>query len=60
VEIEGRVYFTINNFPIDSGIRIAPGEMYPVPLGEWENLGIINHSTVLGYLPLKRESLKTE
>ncbi|KAJ7384526.1 hypothetical protein OS493_021155 [Desmophyllum pertusum] len=40
VEIEGRVYFIINKFPIDSGIRIPPGELYPVPLdslGEWEN-----------------------
>ncbi|XP_020631910.1 kelch-like protein 5 [Orbicella faveolata] len=60
VEIEGRVYFTINNFPIDSGIRIPPGEMYPVHLGEWENLGKIDKSAVLCYLPVKRESLKTE
>jgi len=60
VEIEGRVYFIINNFPIDSGIRIAPGELYPVPLGEWENIGNIYQNTVLGYLPVKRESLKTE
>ena len=34
VEIEGRVYFIINNFPIDSGIRIPPGEVYAVPLDE--------------------------
>jgi len=60
VEIEGRVYFTINNFPIDSGIRIVPGEMYPVHLGEWENLRKIDKSAVLCYLPVKRESLKTE
>ena len=60
VEIEGRVYFIINNFPIDSGMRIAPGELYPVPLGEWENLGQIDKSAVLCYLPVKRESLKTE
>ena len=37
VEIEGRVYFIINKFPIDSGVRISPGEFYPLPLGEWEN-----------------------
>ena len=29
-EIERRVYFLINNFPIDSGIRIPPEENYPV------------------------------
>ena len=33
VEIEGRVYLIINNFPLDSGIRIPPGEVYPVHLG---------------------------
>ncbi|XP_020631924.1 kelch-like ECH-associated protein 1 [Orbicella faveolata] len=60
VEIEGRVYFTINNFPIDSGIRIPPGELYPVYLGEWENLRKIGKSAALCYLPVKRESLKTE
>ena len=58
VEIDGRVYFLINNFPIDSGIRIPPGELYPVSLGEWENLGKIAPSAVLCYLPVKRESLK--
>ena len=26
VEIEGKVYFIINRFPVDSGIRIPPGE----------------------------------
>ena len=41
VEIEGKVYFIINKFPIDSGIRIPPGELYPVHLGEWENVGNI-------------------
>ena len=60
VEIEGRVYFTINNFPIDSGIRIPPGELYPVHLGEWENLRKIDKNAVLCHLPVKRESLKTE
>ena len=34
VEIEGRVYFIINQFPIDSGIRISPRKRYPVPLNE--------------------------
>ena len=60
VEIEGRVYFIINKFPIDSGIRISPGELYPVPLDEWENLGKIEQCAVLCYFPLKREYTKTE
>ena len=60
VEIEGRVYFIINKFPVDSGIRIPPGELYPVPLGEWEDLGKIEQSAVLCHLPLKRECIKTE
>ena len=60
VEIEGRVYFIINKFPIDSGIRIPPEERYPVPLDEWENLGKIDKTAVLCYLPVKRKRLKTE
>ena len=60
VEIEGRVYFIINKFPVDSGIRIPPGELYPVHLGEWSNLAKIAATAVLSYLPVKRESLKTE
>jgi len=60
VEIEERVYFIVNKFPVDSGIRIPPGELYPVHLGEWENLAKIAPNAVLCYLPVKRESLKTE
>ena len=60
VEIEGRVYFIINKFPVDSGIRIPPGELYPVHLGGWENLTTIGTGAVLCYLPVKRESMKTE
>ena len=60
VEIEGRVYFIINKFPIDSGIRIPPEEMYHIHLDEWENLAQVSDKAVLCYLPLKRESLKTE
>ena len=60
VEIEGRVYFIINKFPVDSGIRIPPEEVYPVHLGDWKNLGNISQSAVLCYLPVTRDSLKTE
>ena len=60
VEIEGKVYFIINKFPVDSGIRIPPGGLDPVRLGEWENLAKIANTAVLCYLPLKRESLKAE
>ena len=58
VEIEGRVYFIINNFPIDSGIRIPSGEVYPVYLGDWKNLGNVANNAVLCYVPLKRDSVK--
>lgn len=60
VEIEGRVYFIINRFPIDSGIRIPPGEKYHVDLDDWENLGKVNSSSVLCYLPANRENVITE
>ena len=57
-EIERRVYFLINNFPIDSGIRIPPEENYPVHLGEWENLAKVSEDAVLCYLPVKKENLR--
>ena len=60
VEIEGRVYFVVNKFPVDSGIRIPPEEIYHVYLDEWENLPTVSNKAVLCYLPVKRESLKTE
>ena len=60
VEIEGRVYFIINKCPVDSGIRIPPGELYPVHLGDWSNLAKIATTAVLCYQPVKRESLKTD
>ena len=59
VEIEGRVYFIIKKLPIDSGIRIPPGEVYPVSLHKWEKLRQISMSGTLCYAPLKRESLNT-
>ena len=58
VEIEGRVYFIINTFPIDSGIRIPSGEVYPVYLGDWKNLGNVANNAALCYVPLKRDSVK--
>lgn len=59
VEVEGRVHFIINRFPIDSGIRIPPGEKYHVDLDDWENLGKVDKSAVLCYLPVNRESLNS-
>ncbi|KAL9986282.1 hypothetical protein ACROYT_G000404 [Oculina patagonica] len=53
IEVEGRVYFIINKFPVDSGIKIPPGEVYPVYLGEWENLV---SNAPLCYLPVKRKT----
>ena len=58
VEIEGRVYFIVNKFPIDSGIRIAPEERYDVSLNEWENVAKVSSQAVLCYLPVKRENLE--
>ena len=58
VEIEGRVYFIINTFPIDSGIRIPSGEVYPVYLGDWKNLANVANNAALCYVPLKRDSVK--
>ena len=60
VEVEGRVYFIINSFPVDSGIRIPPGEVYPVCLDEWENLGKIETNAILCYVPIKMDNLTME
>ena len=53
VEVEGRVYFLINKFPVDSYIRIPPGEVYPVYLDEWKNLAKVEKEAVLCYVPVK-------
>ena len=58
VEIEGRVYFIINKFPVDSGIRIPPEERYQVDLSGWEDVAKVNSEAVLCYLPVKSENLK--
>lgn len=60
MEMEGRVYFIINRFLIDSGIRILFGEKYYVDLDDWENLGKVNSSLVLCYLLVNWENLNME
>ena len=60
LEIEGRVYFIINTFPIDSGIRIPSGEVYPVYLGDWKNLENVANNAARRYVPLKRDSVKAD
>lgn len=75
VEVEGKIYFIINKFPVDSGIRIPPGEVYHISLHEWSkddnsllrtrwrksDLGIttINKDAALCFLPVNADSLKT-
>ena len=51
-----RVYFIINNFPIDSGIRTTDGRLNSAVLNEWENLRKIDYNAALGYMVIKRES----
>lgn len=60
VEIDEKVYFIINSFPVDSGIRIPPEEVYPIPLGEWENLRKIKAKAILCHVPVKMETLAEE
>ena len=57
-EIEGRVYFIINSFPVDSGISTPPGEVYPAVLNEWKNLGNVDKNAVLCSVPVKTENLE--
>lgn len=60
VEVQGKVFFIINKFPVDSGIRILPGEVYPVYLEEWEKLTKVSKDALLCYMPVKKENLKIE
>ena len=60
VEIDGRVYFIISKILFDSGIRIPPGELYPVHLDDWKNFGKVDKEAALCYMPLKRESLNVD
>ena len=57
--IGGKVYFIINKFPIDSGIRIPTNEVYKISLQEWEHLTTIHEDAVLCYLPVNKEMLNT-
>ena len=49
VEIDGRVYFIINSFPVDSGITTPPGDAFPAILIEWKKLGNVDKNAVLCY-----------
>ena len=60
VEIEGRVYFMVNKFPVDVGLRIPPEEVYQICLNDWKNLAQINEDAVLCYMPVKTDSLKAD
>ena len=60
IEVEGSVYFIINNFPVDSGIRIPPGEVYSVSLDEWEDLGRVHQNAIFCLVLVKTESLTSE
>ena len=60
VEINGRVYFIINSFPVDSGVMLPPGKDYPAILDEWKNLRNITENAVLCYVTMKKENLTTE
>lgn len=55
VEVDGKVYFIINKFPVDSGIRIPQEDVFPVCLGDWGNIVRTNDDTALCYLPLTKK-----
>ena len=59
MKIEDGVYFVINKFSVDNGIRIPPEQIH-VHLDEWEILTEVGNNAVLCYFPVKRESLKTD
>ena len=60
VEIDGRVYFIVNSFPVDSGVILPPGEAYPAILDEWKKLRNISENAVLCYVTIRKEKLTTK
>ena len=61
VEVEGKVYFIINKFPFDSGIRIPPREVYHISLHEWESKRISEiGNAALCYMPVRKETLENK
>ena len=54
------MYFVINKFSVDDGIRIPREQIYYVHLDEWEILTEVGNNAVLCHVPVKRESLKTD
>jgi len=60
VEIEGRVYFMVNKFPVDVGIRIPPKEVYQICLNDWAELAQIDEDAVLCIMPVNTDSLKAD
>ena len=53
----GKVYFILNKFPFDSGIRIPANEAYKISLKGWEGFQTIGSNAVLCYLSVKKEML---
>ena len=60
MKIKDGVYFVINKFSVDDGIRIPPEQIHHVHLDEWEILTEVGNNAVMCYLPVKREGLKTD
>ena len=60
MKIKDGVYFVINKFSVDDGIRIPPEQIHNVHLDEWEILTEVGNNAVMCYLPVKREGLKTD
>lgn len=61
VQVEGSVYFIMNNFPVDrSGIRIPPGEVYPVSLNEREDSRKGGKKCNIGCVRVNKENLASE
>ena len=53
----GKVYFILNKFPFDTGIRIPANEVYKISLKGWEGFQAIGSDAVLCYLSVKKEML---
>ena len=56
-EADNKIFFKLNNFVFDSGIRVSPDQVYPVKLDEWRNIAAFELGAVITYAPMNMNKL---
>ena len=56
-EAEGVIFFKLNNFAFDSGIRVSPEDPYVVNLDKWKTLAAFEKGSLITYAPFNVNKL---